>query len=552
MDWDASAYGNELVKGDFFTVKLPDNMRFPTNSKATNFDILSPKGVVVAKGNITPGAKSGGSVKVTFTEFVEDHYDIKGKLELQAYFKNVKFNEDNEFSITAGKTTEVIKVPIKGPVELKDNYVSKWGEAVPGKDGEAKWYVRLNHVKGKFNHFVYKDKLVAKNGDLGGVHYIEDSFSLKEVEFNKYGGAIRIIGDVDISGRVNITNNGTEFTLDMGDLCKDGKQYTLSYRTTYIPGTQLNNKGTVEYDGKFKTTWGGFNDALSRGTGDGSLLSKIIIRKVDADNNKTMLPGAVFKITDSKGKTFNLTTGPDGTVTSKKLIPGKFKIKEVTPPGGYELDPQEYTVTVTSNEATIKTITNKSNKKISLCGSKTWKDNEDQDGVRPAEIIIRLLADDTEVQNKTVTKADGWKWKFDNLPEYNDGKKIKYTIKEDPVPEYTTEIKAFNVTNTHKPGDTKIKVTKKWEDAENQDGKRPGSINVQLYGDEEKVGSEETLNEANIWTKEWIGLPEKKNGKKIKYTVKEVGNTAEYDSYYLWNHYKRCKGNSQKRWNNHR
>ena len=33
--------------------------------------------------------------------------------------------------------------------------------------------------------------------------------------------ATRIIGDVDISGRVNITNNGTEFTLDMEDLYKE-------------------------------------------------------------------------------------------------------------------------------------------------------------------------------------------------------------------------------------------------------------------------------------------------------------------------------------------
>ena len=205
----------------------------------------------------------------------------------------------------------------------------------------------------------------------------------------------------------------------------------------------------------------------------------------------------------------------------------KFKIKEVTPPDGYELDPQEYTVTVTADDATIKTITNKP-KKISISGEKTWNDDEDRDGVRPDKIIIRLMNGATEVQNKTVTKADGWKWKFDNLPEFKDGKKINYTIKEDPVPEYTTEINGFNVTNTHNPSETKVNIVKKWDDANNQDGKRPGFIKVQLYGDEEKVGPEETLNEDNGWAKEWTGLPEKKAGKKIKYTVKEVGSTAEY------------------------
>ena len=165
---------------------------------------------------------------------------------------------------------------------------------------------------------------------------------------------------------------------------------------------------------------------------------------------------------------------------------------------------------------------------IKIEGKKTWKDNEDQDGVRPDKIIIRLLANGNEVQNKTVTKDDGWKWKFENLPEYKNGQKIKYTIKEDPVPEYTTEINGFNVTNTHNPSETKVNIVKKWDDANNQDGKRPGFIKVQLYGDEEKVGPEETLNEGNGWAKEWTGLPEKKAGKKIKYTVKEVGSTAGY------------------------
>ena len=109
------------------------------------------------------------------------------------------------------------------------------------------------------------------------------------------------------------------------------------------------------------------------------------------------------------------------------------------------------------------------------------------------------------MQNKTITKDDGWKWSFDNLPKYKDGNIINYTIKEDVVPEYTSEVNGFNVTNTHNPSETKVNIVKKWDDANNQDGKRPGFIKVQLYGDEEKVGPEETLNKANSWTKEWTG-----------------------------------------------
>ena len=47
LDWDASSYGNTLKENDFFTVKLPNNMRFPTNHAATHFDLTAPDGTVV-------------------------------------------------------------------------------------------------------------------------------------------------------------------------------------------------------------------------------------------------------------------------------------------------------------------------------------------------------------------------------------------------------------------------------------------------------------------------------------------------------------------------
>ena len=42
------------------------------------------------------------------------------------------------------------------------------------------------------------------------------------------------------------------------------------------------------------------------------------------------------------------------------------------------------------------------------------------------------------------------------------------------------------LTNTHEPALTEMKVTKKWEDANDQDGLRPKSIKVQLYAGDEK------------------------------------------------------------------
>ena len=123
----------------------------------------------------------------------------------------------------------------------------------------------------------------------------------------------------------------------------------------------------------------------------------------------------------------------------------------------------EYTVTedpVPAYEAEYDAlhITNKHvPETITIEGKKTWIEaNTDPADVRPVKITIRLLADGEPVDSKTVTEKDGWKWTFENLPKYKDGKEIKYTIKEDRVKGYVTKVDGYNVTNTYTPptGDT--------------------------------------------------------------------------------------------------
>ena len=89
---------------------------------------------------------------------------------------------------------------------------------------------------------------------------------------------------------------------------------------------------------------------------------------------------------------------------------------------------------------------------MTVSGSKTWVDDNNAAGKRPDSITIRLYADGTEVDSRTVTEADGWKWEFNDLPKNSDKGEIVYTINEDAVLEYETEIKGYDVTNTYSPG----------------------------------------------------------------------------------------------------
>ena len=93
----------------------------------------------------------------------------------------------------------------------------------------------------------------------------------------------------------------------------------------------------------------------------------------------------------------------------------------------------------------LKTIKNKKNPKINICGEKTWDDADDQDGKRPASITVNLLADGNKVAEKTVTKDDDWKYEFKDLPKYKNGKEIVYTVTENTVEVYNTDSCIINI-----------------------------------------------------------------------------------------------------------
>ena len=158
--------------------------------------------------------------------------------------------------------------------------------------------------------------------------------------------------------------------------------------------------------------------------------------------------------------------------------------------------------------------------KISISGSKTWDDADNQDGKRPESITVRLFADGTEVTSKTVTANDNWKWSFTDLDKYNSGTEIVYTISEDIVADYTTVVDGYNITNTHTPEKISISGSKTWDDADNQDGKRPSSITVRLLADG-RVVSHKKITEKDNWSWNFEDLPVYEKGEKITYTIKE-------------------------------
>ncbi|XTI75192.1 Cna B-type domain-containing protein [Parvimonas sp. G1425] len=309
---------------------------------------------------------------------------------------------------------------------------------------------------------------------------------------------------------------------------KDGWKWKFEDLDKYEKGEVINYTITEEQVEGYTTVVTGHNVKNSYTPGKTSV--QVTKAWEDKNNQDGVRPASVTirLIADGQptDKTLTLTEANNWTGSFTDLDEYKdgkkieYTVREENVGNGY-------TSVVTKTGENNFTVTNtREPEKTFVEGSKTWDDANNQDGKRPTEITVNLLKNGTKVATKKVTEKDGWKWKFENLDKYENGELINYTIVEEKVEGYTTEVEGYNVKNKYTPGKTSVQVTKAWKDNNDQDKKRPDSVTIELLADGKETGKKVVLTKENNWTGSFTDLDEYKDGKKIVYTVKEkaVGN----------------------------
>lgn len=341
------------------------------------------------------------------------------------------------------------------------------------------------------------------------------------------------------SKEVQAAADGT-WTVEFTKLAKykAGKEikYTITeeavaeYESTITDFTITNKYAPKEIDYKVTKVW---NDANNQ---DGKRPESVTVQLYKKVGNAD--PVAV------EGKKLTLTakekTDDNTWVASFTNLPqyeaGKeitYSIREVDVPAGYEAS---VTGQVVTNTHDVETVV--------LSGTKVWDDNNNQDGKRTTSVKVQILNGEKVVQEIEVSEKTGWKFESKKLPKYENGKEIKYSVKETAMTEYKATITTdkdgkYTITNEHTPEKTAVKGHKIWKDEDNKDGIRPASITVKLLADGKETGQTATVSETSGWTYEFTGLDRYQEGKEIAYTVEEVnvpdGYTASVDGYNITN-----------------
>ncbi len=206
-----------------------------------------------------------------------------------------------------------------------------------------------------------------------------------------------------------------------------------------------------------------------------------------------------------------------------------YTVEETPVPTGYTVG---YSTDETGNVITNTHVPDTT----SVSVRKVWNDADNQDGIRPAAVLVQLKADGSNYGSPVALNAgNSWSHTWNNLPKFSGSTTpIAYTVEETPVPTgytvgYGTDETGHVITNTHVPEETSVSVRKVWNDADDQDALRPASVSVQLKADGVAVGSPVTLDAGNSWSHTWNNLPKfAGTTTPIAYTVEETPVPAGY------------------------
>ena len=202
-------------------------------------------------------------------------------------------------------------------------------------------------------------------------------------------------------------------------------------------------------------------------------------------------------------------------------------------------DEIEYTVTedeLENYETSIEGLTITNSREVEYVEIKTekvWDDGENEEGFRPEEVTVNLLANGEIIDTVTLSDDNAWEYSWDSLSKYIDGKEVEYSLSEDKVNGYETTIEydetrdKYIIINSREVETIDIVINKLWDDGDNTPGKRPSSITVILYANGEKVQTYE-ITENDNWELTIKGLNKYEDGEAIVYTIEE-DDIPEYE-----------------------
>ncbi|MBJ7996687.1 Cna B-type domain-containing protein, partial [Bacillus cereus] len=463
--------------------------------------------------------------KYAFTDLVA--YDTEGK----AYKYEVKEqpvdgyqSEVKGYDIT---NTKVSKTKVEGTKTWKDDNAKDRPTMIKvdllqnGKVVDTKEVSKATNWKYTFENLQAYDA----NGVAYKYEVKEQAVDGYQTEVHGYDITNTKVGQTKVEGTKTWKDDNAKDrpTMIKVDLLQNG-QVIATQEVTEVTGWKYEFKDLASYDAegkayKYEVKEQAVDGYQSEVKGYDITNTKVGETKVEGtktwnDNNATDRPTMIKVDLLQNGKvvdTKEVTAATDWKYTFEKLQ--AYDVNGVA----YEYKVKEQAVDGYQSEVKGYDIINTKVAKLTVEGTKTWKDGNATD--RPVMIKVNLLQNGNVIKTQDVLAVMGWKYIFADLEAYDaNGVAYEYTVKEQPVKGYQSEVKGYDITNT-KVGETKVEGTKTWNDNDATD--RPTMIKVDLLQNGKVVDTKEVSKVTN-WKYTFENLQAyDANGVAYVYKVKE-------------------------------
>ncbi|AZJ23422.1 collagen-binding protein [Bacillus wiedmannii bv. thuringiensis] len=318
-----------VKSGDYYIFDLPKHFKIYNTINSPLYDSENNQ-----IGNFT--VTKDGKVTMTFNDYVEEHPDVAGNLQLKTEFNKAEIK---------GTTTQEIPFPIKDKdvsitVDFKPNVQTATNKKGlpdrPINTNEINWTVEMNKTKDTLKNAVFKDNIppgTSLNKDSIKVYYLEvdvngnvtrgkeaDSadYKVSSSEGSKLEIAFKdsINKAYQIEYATKITDENVKSFQNNVTITSDNqKQQNASSTVTVSRGTHLNK--TSKYDPKTQTiewtiTYNGDQKNIKK---TDALLKDIFDDTHELDANSIVVKNASY---DDKGRLVTGDTVNNYTVSNKK------------------------------------------------------------------------------------------------------------------------------------------------------------------------------------------------------------------------------------------
>ena len=350
--------GKNVKAGDTTVMTVPDAL-VVTSQPFEIRDINTNEIIAYAKVNA-----DNKSISLTYTDYVEKHYDTKGSFFFYARVDFKKHPQQGEIpiEITINKETKPAgKITFKGIGDGDPKVLTKTSWVNEGDKREVQYTISVNRTKQNIKGVTIEDHLQFTNAS-----YVKDSIKVFKGKFSFETGEWVFSNSVDVTDqhKITVSEDGQSFVVELGDITEQD-QYRISYnvRLNYDPvdGEVLRNEVTLKGVGiESNSLTNAAAIQIAGGAGVGYVYS-INIHKVDDANQP--LKGAKFKVVRQANNQVigEFESDENGNIAVNKLLKDKYILTEIEAPSGHVIKDADTVVNVEdfgTDHAVTKTIVN--------------------------------------------------------------------------------------------------------------------------------------------------------------------------------------------------